>query len=392
MSQGLTLYYAGPDSLNRLNAGENLPRVSLDVFHQAGPKLVYLGGSHNCLGLYHGYKFPDLLAAYQRSVPSPTPLSYFSIALGDMEEAKSFVNEHVDVYRRFFRIGTLRPTSYVQRLADELFLPDAFVEQWRKAADPYRAMRDYFSEINIVSYSYGHRIVQQLDVALQDKLASAGLPKEPLGFMRAVAVAATVPPIDYGLIPQLCLARNADMIVTEYFREILFDNSAEQYPVRHIGSAFCVGERSPDNWCRRVVPSHKDGGEEMEFLSQRDKKGHSFRVYTKPPVYAEGLDGPVYFTNSCMGTMFLSAALYMLTAPPDGFSFGNLPFVSSLLSARDGAEASRSLRRWRIGQVRAFRQIKRESACAKQPLRCTEVGARIPPADLTPSPFSSSLG
>lgn len=360
MTYSLSLYRADKQIFDRPERWVNPPAVSPDVFPHHEKKMVYIGGLYNLMGEFQQARFVDLIQTAQRQRPEK-PISFYSVAVCRTEASDDFNEAQARSLIQLDKTGRIGTTPYANGLIKDLFLPDRVLASWKGAKKPQQAMSDYFSNICLVGFSYGHRIIQQMDEGLQQRLGGAGLPVEPLSHLRSVSFAPATMPIPNGQIQQLCLVRKADRYVFRAYEKSLFDDPQERMPVRQIGSALCVGEVCTDNRLRSISFDSGSGvAADVSFFSQKIPKGHNYWQYVNPPLLFQSGDA-AYFNNSCIGALFRCAVVDMLTQKGEGFSFRSGSAFADLADPKHNAATAEALRRWRIKTVRHFGKIRANS-------------------------------
>ncbi|MGE4351450.1 MAG: hypothetical protein AB7E52_04595 [Bdellovibrionales bacterium] len=356
MSNNLTIHHAGPEIINDPSRWAPLPEVEPQAFQTSSQKLVYLGGIYNLMGLYQGLRIGNTLQEINADHPE-NPVDYFSLTLFGQKEIKDFLEEETFVRNTYNEYGKLRPTSYVNRLIHKVLLPHDLLTQWKACSNPTPAMFDYFSRINLLGFSYGHRIIQQLDVGMQACLEKEHLPVFPLRALKAVTLAAATLPVANGQIHQLLFTRSSDSYVEKPLSQALFSNGTQKYPAIRDGNSVCIGEKCDDDVIHSVCVKNVNAERTLpEFFSETQKDGHTFWLYTNPPVLEK--DDKIYVTNSCLGALFRTALREMLTSPRGSdFRFQNVPVLARLLDPETNKQTAQSLQKWRWLKLRHYQTL-----------------------------------
>ena len=354
MQKRIRLFHAGPDTIKNPHARRDMTEVEPESFPSTAPKLVYIGGILNLMSPAPDIKFTHILRDVLKTHPD-LPLQYCAVSYVDAYETTALYNEQIQCFVRYDKTGKLHPSRAAKMLVDSVILPPALLHAWGGRDAPEKEMCDYFSSINLVGYSLGHHLVQQIDIYMQACLARLALPKHPLRNIKSICVGPAVLPVKGGLFQQLCLVRKSDQLAGKVFKAPLFNTPKDHLPVRRLGHALCIGEVGADNWLREIE-LRKAG---TVFETKENENGHHLCLYTNPPLRTKKEGAWARFINTALGTVFRQACTHMLTTQTPAFSFDSVPLVSGLMDPDKKERIEYDLRLWKISSVRAYRKIKK---------------------------------
>ncbi len=272
----------------------------------------------------------------------------FTISTGDVSEIAGLVETMNHVARTQKEEGKTPVTEDAKLIVDKLILPMSLLSEWQSTSDRKsldEKMASYFSKINIIGYSYGTSLVQQIDAFSRQRLQEHNLPITQLEKVMALNIGPVAhPPLD-GAFQQLFMFKNTDKVMNASLGRALLREGSEAYDVYSTGRTVCLGEYCGDEYLRFLAADKFPSGHDAPIVvHQLDSEGHDLRLYTNFPEKIDGKDGATY-PSSIFGCILREAASLMCSRKGD-LSFKDGGILSKFLDCQEGATAKLEAKKW----------------------------------------------
>jgi hypothetical protein len=234
------------------------------------------------------------------------------------------------------------PTSEACELVNELFLPDSVLTQIQAldADKKTEALKNHFRRFNIIGYSYGTSLVQQVEQVLESRLETLGYDKSVLREVAAVNIGPVAQPrilSTKGNISRMSIHQDAGN-TSSLFSQLFVLGHTDKISHQTIGNAFLnpANENLSLTGNRHVKILVDHAGDEMlkragisvfasGFKSPKldysfDYEGHALRLYTNKLELQASADGAqmICFPSKALSPTIAAALKQMAVESKSG--------------------------------------------------------------------------
>lgn len=265
-----------------------------DILGSQKPFFLFIGGHFHVNNQDNGPGLSQTLAAITRQTQKiDTPI--YGVVVNEKPDFGKTVSQVGD----YLKLGKI--SNSAMELVDTLFLPGTFLQTVRELPPPSQmaALSAHFRRFNLIGYSYGTSLIQQIEEGLEDRLKHHGLPLNAMNHIAALSIGAVAPPRIFHRNSSIrrLNAHQSAAATTSLFRQLLVLEQTDKVAEARVGDTLFTppndgfasfGNRDVtvlvdslgDAMQRRAGISFFASGDRTPKIEYSlDHEGHKLRVY-----------------------------------------------------------------------------------------------------------------